>query len=108
MFCALCDYGTYINFTVFFCPLSKRNIRVNDIIVFMKQLLVKNSDSKSTVELNLCMHGNFSCFCCHLLIFFKVKFFKTFFQEHYQSVKGFGSRSGLTFWVQIVLKVISI
>ena len=32
------------------------------------------------------MLGNFSCFCCRLLTFFKNKFFKKFFQEHYQSV----------------------
>ena len=28
--------------------------------------------------------------------FFKIDFFKIFFQEHYQSVKQFGSRSGPT------------
>ena len=32
--------------------------------------------------------------CCRLLIFFKINFFKIFFQEYYQSVKQFGSRSG--------------
>ena len=53
---------------------------------------------------------NFSCFCRHLLTFFKIYFFKKFFQEHYQSVKWFGSRLGLTFfrsvlvWVQTVCK----
>ena len=36
--------------------------------------------------------ANLSCFCCHLLAFKKI-----FFQEHYQSVKWFGSRSGPTF-----------
>ena len=30
--------------------------------------------------------GNFSCFCC-LLTFLKLNFFKTLFQEDYQSVK---------------------
>ena len=29
---------------------------------------------------------NFLCFCCLLLSFFKINFFKRFFQEHYQSV----------------------
>ena len=38
--------------------------------------------------------GNFACFCCRLLTFFKINLFKKFFQEHYQSVKQFGSRSG--------------
>ena len=31
---------------------------------------------------------------CRLLTFFKINFFKKIFQEHYQSVKQFGSRSG--------------
>ena len=35
------------------------------------------------------MLGNFSYFCCRLVIFFKIYFFKIFFQEHYQSVKLF-------------------
>ena len=30
------------------------------------------------------------------LIFFKINFFKKFFQKHYRNVKQFGSRSGLT------------
>ena len=41
-----------------------------------------------------CTQGNFSCFCCCLLTFFKNNFCKKLFQEHCQSVKGFGSRSG--------------
>ena len=38
----------------------------------------------------------FHVFCC-LLIFLKINFFKNFFQEYHQSIKQFGSRSGLTF-----------
>ena len=34
---------------------------------------------------------------CHLLILFKINFLEKFFQEYYQSVKQFGSRSGPTF-----------
>ena len=36
---------------------------------------------------NFCMPGNFLCFCSCLLFFafFKINFFKRFFQEHYQS-----------------------
>ena len=45
---------------------------------------------------SLCMLGNFSCFCCLLLTFFKTNFFKKFFQGLYQSIKQFGSRSGPT------------
>ena len=33
-------------------------------------------------------------FCCCLSTFFKIILFKKFFQEHYQGVKRFGSRSG--------------
>ena len=43
-----------------------------------------------------CMLGNISWFCCCLLTFFKINFFKKFFHKHYQSVKKFGSRSGPT------------
>ena len=34
---------------------------------------------------------------CRLLTFFKINFFQKFFQEHYQNVKQFGSRSVLMF-----------
>ena len=57
----------------------------------MKKMLACQLKSK------LCMLSNFSCFCCHLLTFFKIILFKKIYQEHYQSVKWFGSRSGLTF-----------
>ena len=32
-----------------------------------------------------------------MLTFFKINFFKKLFQEHYQSIEQFGSRSGRTF-----------
>ena len=35
-----------------------------------------------------CMLVNISCFCCRLLNFFKINFFKIYFQEHYQGVNG--------------------
>ena len=37
------------------------------------------------------MLGNFSCFCCRLLAFFLNNVFKILFQEHYQSVRLFGT-----------------
>ena len=43
------------------------------------------------------IHSCFSCFCCGLLNFCKIIFFKKLFQEHYQSVKWFGSSSGQIF-----------
>ena len=43
-------------------------------------------------KINSCMMGNFLWFFCRLQIFFKINLFKNFFQEHYQSVKQFGSR----------------
>ena len=42
------------------------------------------------------------CFCCCLLTFFQINFYKKSFQEHYKSVKQFGSRSGPTFCLQSV------
>ena len=42
-------------------------------------------------SLTLCMLDKFSCFCCHLLTFFKIIFFKIFFQERYQWFEQFGS-----------------
>ena len=42
--------------------------------------------------LSLCMMGNFSYFCCRLLTFFKINFFKKFFQKYYQCQ---------TVWIQI-------
>ena len=51
--------------------------------------------SDEYVSITLCPIGNFSCFFCCLLIFFKIKFLEKLFQECDQSVKQFGSRSGL-------------
>ena len=52
-------------------------------------------------SLNLCLLGNFSCFC-RLLIFFKIIFFEKFFQKYHQSVKQFVSKHGsglsVAFW----------
>ena len=50
-----------------------------------------NSQNVAAVG-DLCVADNtcacFSFFCCHLN-FFKIIFFKKFFQEHYQSLKSF-------------------
>ena len=49
------------------------------------------------------MLGNFSLnFFCRLLTFFKINFFKKFFQEHYKSVKQF--ETSVLIWVQTVCK----
>ena len=60
------------------------------------------------------MLGNFSCFCCLQLTFQNPFFFSKikFYQEHYQSVKKFGSRSGSTFcrswfWSKLIAKIFS-
>ena len=39
------------------------------------------------IRFTIALTGNFSCFCCCLLSFFKSKFFTKFFHEHYQRVK---------------------
>ena len=57
--------------------------------------------------LNSLPTGYVACFCCCLLIFFKINFFEKIFQEYHQIVKQFGSRSGLTsglIWIQTVSK----
>ena len=45
------------------------------------------------------------------VFFFKINIFKNFFQEHYQSAKWFGSRSGghllVLIWTKLFAKVIS-
>ena len=62
--------------------------------------------------LTLCMLGNFSCFCCHLLTFFRVNFLKknlTVTLSECQTVwinsdtlcKQFGSKSGRKGYQQI-------
>ena len=45
------------------------------------------------------MLGSFSCIYYRLLTFFKINFLEKFFQEHYQSVKQFGFRSGPAFFL---------
>ena len=53
--------------------------------------------------LTLCMLGNCSCFCCHLLTFFIITLFKKLFQEHYQSVSlgpDQDQHSVIVIWVQ--------
>ena len=44
------------------------------------------------IILTICMLGNFSCFCCRLLTFFKINFFKKIISKTLISVKWFGSR----------------
>ena len=48
--------------------------------------------SADNISEDLTLHaGIFSCFYCCLLTFFKINFFKKFFQKNYQNVKQFGS-----------------
>ena len=66
------------------------------------EITCRGSNVSIHLPLTLCMLGNLSCICCLLLNFFKNDL-KKFFQEHYQSVKLFGSRSGPTFYRMLVL-----
>ena len=43
------------------------------------------------------MLGNFPCFCCRSLTFFKINLFQNIVHKHNESVKRFESRSGPTF-----------
>ena len=63
--------------------------RDNITSLFMVSYVEK--DPYVICQLTFCMLGNFSCInCCQLT------FLKTISQEHYQSAKRFGSRSGPT------------
>ena len=64
----------------------------------MKNVCTYLSSTVVIDSLSLFMLGNFPSFYSCLLYFFKINFFEKFFQEHYQSDKQFGSRSGPTFW----------
>ena len=59
------------------------------------QILIKKFEISCNMSFDgmevSCMLGNFSCFLCRLLTFF----FKKFFQNFYQSVKQFGSKSDI-------------
>ena len=50
---------------------------------------ISRINASQPTSLTICKVSNFSCFNCRLLTFFKINFFKKFFQEHYQSVKQF-------------------
>ena len=78
-------------FTDIFSKLTfaKKNLLGLNIHQSVKQF---GSRSFPAVVFSTCMLGNFSCFCCPL-IYFKINFFKKFFNEHYQIDKRFGYRS---------------
>ena len=54
------------------------------------------------VSLTRCILGNFSCFFCCLLIFFKINFVKKFFQEYHQNVPTVWTLIRSHDWVQTV------
>ena len=58
------------------------------------------TSSNMDLWISICMLGNFSRFCYRLPTFFKIIFFKKFFQDNYQSVK--------LFWIQIRTDVLSV
>ena len=51
--------------------------------------------SLTLISIKCLFAGIFSCFCCRLLPYFNL--LTKIFQEHYQSVKRFGSKSGPTY-----------
>ena len=68
-----------------------------------KNIIFKVRRSKVTdyAALTLCMLGNFFMVLLSSDDFFK-NYFKKIFQQHNQSVKGFGSRSGPTFCPDLI------
>ena len=83
--------------------ISLNSIHENKILAKISEFTVFNSTRWSNyrmvpeVDFNSLPPGNFFMLFCFLLIFFKFNFFEKFFQEYYQSVKQFGSRSDPTF-----------
>ena len=82
-------FASIINSSVMLGNYLQQMISADDIFKCIFFLALKG--------LTLCMLGNFSCLYCHLLTFYEINFFKIFFQEHYQCVKRFRSRSEPTF-----------
>ena len=76
--------------------------QIYPIFVQVGLISQRKRNMQSLLNQTLCMLGNVSCFCCHLPTFFKLTFFKKLFQEHFQGVKQFGSRSGLMEWTDIL------
>ena len=76
-------------------PKIFRPVTLNTLIFFIgfAVLLLNIWTDKS---LTLRMLGNFYMLLLSSADFFKIIFFKKFFQEHYQCVKQFGSQSGPT------------
>ena len=80
------------------CPYTMVNLINVFIHAYHKiKMLIQILQYGYISQTDIALVGNFSCFCCCLLTFFKINFFKKLFQEHFQSVKWFGSRSGPTF-----------
>ena len=52
----------------------------------------------------LCMLGNFSCFCCLLLTFFKIKFSKNYFRNTIRVSNGLDTD---LLWVQTCLQKVT-
>ena len=67
----------------------------------MVSLSRKNQNKQGYVN---SLHAGYYFFM-HLLSSAEVKFFKKFLQQHYQSVKPFGARSGPTFCLKILWKM---
>ena len=74
--------------------------QLQQILIFVTNINMSKhaaleSGNRQTVlawHLTICLFGNFACFFCCLLIFFKINFFEKFFLEYDHSV---------TIWFQI-------
>ena len=86
----------YLNIYILWNPYISVNTSLL-VVQKSKKKLPRISYRTNSSQLTLCILGNFSWFYCRLLTFLRINFSKKFFQEHYQSVKLFRSRSGPTF-----------
>ena len=93
----LADDSHEVSYLIFFRKLGKMSQNVLSAAVVIGALRVNPRSTLQSVDLIICIMGNYSCILLSA-DFFKIPFFEKFFQEYLQSVKQFGSRSGLTFF----------
>ena len=85
---------------------SLRNDEISDLdtLRYLGSLIFHLDSFSHPGALTLCMLGNFRCRYCHLLIFFKIIFFKKIFQEYYQC-QTVWVQMDRQIWTQAVFKV---
>ena len=91
--CLKYDLFRILSFVISFVPRGRGDVTNTDYTYWEKSWYAH------LLETLFCLLYNFACFffLTSDKFFFKITIFTKFFQEYYQSVKQFGSRSGPTF-----------